>query len=210
MALALSGILLSSGSLAMADPARVAALGDSLVQGYGLPQGQGFVPQMQAWLDQHGIEAELVNAGVSGDTTAGGLARVDWTLSEDPDALIVSLGGNDVLRGLDPAAARGNLDGILTAAQQRQIPVLLIGIAAPNNYGADYKTEFEAIYPDLAAKYGALLHANFLQALTEMTDQSAAAARYLQADGLHPNAEGVRLIVESIGPKVAELVEKAD
>ncbi len=138
-----------------------------------------------------------------------GLARVDWTLSADVDALIVSLGGNDVLRGLDPAVSRINLDGILAAAKVRDIPVLLIGVAAPGNYGADYKAEFDAVFPALSKTYGTLLYPNFLQALAEMPDRSETIARYFQPDGLHPNAAGVELIVKSIGPSVAELAELA-
>ncbi len=207
MAVIFVGSVLMTSYDAVAQPATVTAFGDSLVQGYGLPDGQGFVPQLQAWLDAHDVNATIVNAGVSGDTTAGGLARVDWTLTGDVDALIVSFGGNDVLRGLDPSQARVNLDGILAAANDRGIPVLLIGIAAPGNYGADYKSSFEAIYPALAEKYGALLYPNFLKVLADLPDRTAAIARYFQPDRLHPNAEGVRLIVESIGPKVADLVE---
>ena len=125
------------------------------------------------------------------------------------DALIVALGGNDVLRGLDPAVSRANLDGILQAAQARQIPVLLVGMSAPGNYGADYKAQFDAIYPDLAPQYGALLHPDFLQAITSQPDRAAALATYMQPDGLHPNAAGVALIVEDIGPAVLDLVKAA-
>ncbi len=197
------------GETARAEPVTIAVLGDSLVQGYGLPPDQGFVPHMQDWLDSNGIEAELLNAGVSGDTTAGGLSRVEWTLTPEVEALIVSLGGNDVLRGLDPAAARANLEAILDIAAAREVPVLLIGIGAPGNYGADYRIAFEAIYPALAQSHGTLLFDDFLSPLTRLPDRAGVVARYFQPDRLHPNAEGVGLIVESIGPSVAELVRLA-
>jgi acyl-CoA thioesterase-1 len=188
----------------------IAALGDSLTQGYGLPPDDGFVPQLQRWLDAQGAgEATILNAGVSGDTTQGGLSRVDWTLTPEVDALIVALGGNDLLRGIDPAVARANLAGIMQAAQAREIPVLLVGMTAPGNYGADYKAAFDAIYPDLAQRYGALLHPDFLGALAAEPDRAAALAAYMQPDGLHPSAAGVALIVEDIGPSVLDLVTQA-
>jgi acyl-CoA thioesterase-1 len=187
----------------------IAALGDSLTQGYGLPPDDGFVPQLQRWLVAQGADATVLNAGVSGDTTQGGLSRVDWTLTPDVDALIVALGGNDILRGIDPAVSRANLDGILQATKARDIPVLLVGMSAPGNYGPDYKTQFDAIYPDLAAQYGALLHPDFLKAITLQPDQPAALATYMQPDGLHPSAAGVALIVEDIGPAVLDLVKAA-
>ncbi|MGI1660868.1 arylesterase [Palleronia sp. KMU-117] len=202
--------LLIAGGAVQAEPVTVAALGDSLTQGYGLPPDQGFVPQLQRWLDAQGAEAALINAGVSGDTTAGGLARIDWTLTPDVGALIVTLGGNDMLRGLDPAEAKANLAGILQAAQRRGLPVLLIAMAAPSNYGPDYKAAFDAAYADLAADYGALLHPNFLRALTAEADLATAFERYMQPDGIHPNAEGVALIVEDVGPSVLQLLALTD
>lgn len=188
----------------------IAALGDSLTQGYGLPQGEGFVPQMQAWLNERGADARLINAGVSGDTTAGGRARVDWTLTPEVDGMIVALGGNDLLRGIDPATSRANLDAILDAAKAGDVPVLLVGMTAPGNFGPDYKAEFDAIYPGLAEAHGALLAEDFLGALTAIEDRESALERYMQDDGIHPNAEGVALIVEALGPKVLELVERAE
>jgi acyl-CoA thioesterase-1 len=192
-----------------AEPVTVAALGDSLTQGYGLPQEDGFVPQLQAWLEAQGTPAAMVNAGVSGDTTAGGLSRVDWTLTPEVDALIVALGGNDLLRGIDPSVSRANLDGILQKAQERGLPVLLIGLEAPGNYGPDYKAAFDAIYPELAQTYGALHVDSFLGALTARSDQAQAVRDYMQSDGIHPNAEGVALIVEALGPRVQELIARA-
>ncbi|MDF3351738.1 arylesterase [Sulfitobacter sp. KE34] len=202
------------GSAARAEEVVIAALGDSLTQGYGLPAEEGFVPQLQGWLDAEGVEAKILNAGVSGDTTAGGLARVDWTLTPEVDAMIVTLGGNDLLRGLDPAQARGNMDGILSAAKKAEVEVLLVGMSAPGNYGAGYKAEFEGLYPDLAEAYGTLFYPDFFTGLLAEEKKAASARsetvqRYFQGDGIHPNAEGVALIVEDIGPAVAELAARA-
>jgi acyl-CoA thioesterase-1 len=194
---------------AQADPVRITAFGDSLVQGYGLPQGQGWVPQLQGWLDAQGEEVELINAGVSGDTTAGGAARIDWTLADTPDALIVALGGNDLLRGLAPEESRRNLTAIMEAAEAKALPVLLVGIQAPGNYGADFKESFDGIYPDLAARFDALLHPDSLAGIRAATGNDIqAAGAYLQDDGIHPNAEGVALNVAAIGPKVQQLIEQ--
>lgn len=184
----------------------IAALGDSLTAGYGLPAEEGFVPRLQDWLTRNGADVELRNAGVSGDTTQGGLSRVGWTLTEDVDAMIVALGGNDMLRGIDPAVARANLDGILDAADAAGVEVLLIGITAPGNYGAAYKRDFDAIYPALAEAHGALLGPSFLEPLQHLEDP----LRYMQPDGIHPNAEGVERIVEGLGPSVLELVNRID
>jgi acyl-CoA thioesterase-1 len=197
------------GGPAAAEPLTLVALGDSLTQGYGLPPEEGFVPQLQAWLRARGAEVEVVNAGVSGDTTAGGRARLDWTLAGEVDALIVALGGNDVLRGIDPAASRANLSAIMEGARARGLPVLLVGMKAPGNYGPDYKAAFDAIYPDLAAAYGADLIGSFFDPLLAGGDDAAAAAAFMQPDGIHPNAEGVARIVEAFGPRVLALLERA-
>ncbi len=202
------------GSAAQAEEVVIAALGDSLTQGYGLPAEEGFVPQLQAWLDAEGVEAKIVNAGVSGDTTAGGRARVDWTLTPEVDAMIVTLGGNDMLRGLDPAQARGNIDDILAAAKSAEVEVLLVGMSAPGNYGAGYKADFEALYPDLAEAHGTQFYPDFFTGLLAEEKGAASARsetiqRYFQGDGIHPNAEGVALIVEDIGPAVAKLAAQA-
>lgn len=187
-----------------ADEVVIAALGDSLTQGYGLPADQGFVPQLEAWLRAAGHDVRLINAGVSGDTTAGGLARIDWTLTEDVQALIVTLGGNDLLRGLPPEAARANLAGILQAAEEAGVAVLLIGMEAPLNYGPDYKAAFDAIYPDLAAEFGTLYAESFLAPITAAPDLRV----LMQADGIHPNAAGVVLIVDALGPEVEALIAR--
>lgn len=193
---------------ALADEVTVAALGDSLTQGFGLVAERGFVPQLETWLADRGAAVRVLNAGVSGDTTAGGLSRIDWTLTEDVDALIVALGGNDVLRGLPPEAARDNLNGILEAADSRGIPVLLVGITAPPNYGPDYKAAFEAIYPDLSEIYGTLLYPDFLAPL--LADRERALREWMQPDGIHPNAAGVALIVEAMGPSVLDLIARVE
>lgn len=206
--LALAALLLAPLAAA-ATPKELVAFGDSLTAGYGLAPDDGFVPQLQHWLDAHGAGVTVVNAGVSGDTTAGGLARIDWTLSAPVDAMIVTLGGNDVLRGLPPGEARANLDAILTKADGRGIPVLLVPIEAPGNYGPDYKAEFDAIYADLAAKHGALLAGPFLAPILSLPDRQKALADYIQPDGLHPNAKGVALVVAALGPKVLELLARA-
>jgi acyl-CoA thioesterase-1 len=200
-----SAIALSVSTCAvLAEPVTVVALGDSLTAGLGLPQEDGFVPQMQAWLAAQGADVVLVNAGVSGDTTAGGLARLDWSLTPEVDALMVTLGGNDLLRGIDPANSRANLEAILKAAQGRGLPVLLVGMKAPGNYGPEYQAQFDAIYPELAATYGALLAGSFFAPLG--SENPATLGEFMQADGLHPNAVGVGKIVAGLGPRLLDLV----
>lgn len=195
-------------SPALAAPATIVALGDSLTAGYGLPAEDGLVPQLQAWLRARGHDVTIVNAGVSGDTTAGGLARLDWSLAPETDALIVTLGGNDMLRGLAPSEARANLDQILKRATAKGLPVLLVGLAAPRNYGPDYKAEFDAIYPDLAKTYGTLLDRNLFAPLVATGADPASVAPYFQSDGIHPNKQGVAVIVEALGPQVEELMTR--
>jgi acyl-CoA thioesterase-1 len=192
--------LVLSGLPASAETLRLVALGDSLTHGYGLAQDEGFVPQLQRWLTGQGAEVEVVNMGVSGDTTAGGRARLDWALADGADAVLLELGGNDLLRGIDPATSRANLDDMLAELGRRDIPVLLAGLEAPLNYGPDYKEAFEAMYAELAEAHGAILYASFLAGVRP---------EMMQPDGIHPNAEGVAAIVAAIGPKVLELLERA-
>ncbi|NCO86179.1 MAG: arylesterase [Rhodobacterales bacterium] len=196
---------------AQAETVTLAALGDSLTQGYGLPQEDGFVPQLEAWLRAQGADVVVINAGVSGDTTAGGLARVDWTLTPEVDAMIVALGGNDFLRGIDPANSRANLRGILEVAQARDVAVLLVGLEASGNYGADFKRDFDSMYGDLAAEFDVPLVASFFDGLADAAAGDLAAARmaYMQADGIHPNREGVARIVAAMGPAVLALIAPA-
>lgn len=184
-------------------PLRILAIGDSLVQGYGLAQGEGLVPQLRRWLAEHDAPpVDLVNMGVSGDTTAGGLARLDWALAEGADAVILEFGANDMLRGLPPAEARANLDAMLTALDKRGVPVLLLGMRAPANYGPDYQAAFDAIYPELAARHGALLNPWFFEG-------AEGDPAKLQPDGLHPAAGFVTEIANRLGPLVLELIGRA-
>ncbi|RBP92811.1 acyl-CoA thioesterase-1 [Rhodobacter sp. 140A] len=194
---------------AAAEMPEVLAFGDSLTQGYGLMPGEGLVPQLQGWLATQGTEVQVVNAGVSGDTTAGGRARIDWSLTPGIDAVIVELGGNDLLRGLPPAAARANLDAILATVTARGLPVLLVGLPAPGNYGPAYKAEFDAIWPALAAKYHALLLLDLLAPIAALPPEERAARGLMQGDNIHPSAAGVKLVVAALGPKVLELLAKA-
>ena len=196
-------------SPAMAAKLVLVALGDSLTAGYGLPQEQGFVPQLQDWLAKQGQVVTVSNAGVSGDTTAGGLSRLDWSLVPGTSALIVNLGGNDLLRGLDPANTTANLDKILAGAKTRHLPVLLVGLKALNNYGPDYKAQFDAIYPALAQKYGVALYPDYFAMLKSDPNQNLSRAEYMQADGIHPNAAGVAKIVDDLGPHVLDLLKQA-
>ncbi|OUS07288.1 hypothetical protein A9Q96_07290 [Rhodobacterales bacterium 52_120_T64] len=187
------------------DTFTIIAFGDSLTRGYGLPEDQGFVPQLQAWLTANGGKnITVVNAGLSGDTTAGGLARIDWTLTDDVDAVIVALGGNDMLRGIWPSSSHENLDGIVALLTERDLPVLLVGLPAPTNFGPEFKAEFDAMYPAVATKYEALLYRYFFDGFGTAQD-TAAISQYMQDDATHPNAEGVLLIVAHMGPMVLEL-----
>lgn len=193
----------------IAEPLTLVAFGDSLTAGYGLPTDQGFVPQLQSWLTAQGEDVTVINAGVSGDTTAGGVSRLEWTLTPEVDAMIVTLGGNDLLRGIDPATSRANLDTIVQAATDAGLPVLLVGMQAPGNYGPEYKASFDAIYPDLSATYQTLLAPSFFAGLTNDVQDPLAAAAFMQPDGIHPNAEGVAKIVTNLGPQVRDLLALA-
>ncbi len=191
------------------DDVFVLAFGDSLTQGYGLPASDGFTPQLQAWLHAQGRNITVINGGVSGDTTAGGAGRIDWSLTDEIDAVIVALGGNDALRGLPVNAARSNLDSILNTIQARNIPVILVGIHAPDNFGATYADEFDAMYVELAKARNVALFTDFLQGIIETGDRQMILRTYLQADALHPNAEGVKLIVARMGPEILRMLTSA-
>lgn len=180
-------------------PIHIVVIGDSLTAGYGLLDKDGFVPRLQAALAAKGIAAEVANAGVSGDTASDGLARLDWSVPQGTDAVIVELGANDMLRGIKPEVTRNALDAILRRLTERHIAVMLCGMRAAPNLGPDYGQAFEHVYPDLAAKYGVLLYPFFL-------DGVAADLSLAQHDGLHPNAAGVEVIVQRILPKVQEFV----
>ena len=209
-----AGVLALALAVSVAGPASagsltLTAMGDSLTQGYGLPAEEGFVPVLEGWLRDRGHAVEVINAGVSGDTTAGGLARMDWTLADEPDAMIVALGGNDLLRGIDPANSRDNLDGILAAANGAGVPVLLAGLPAPGNYGPDFRRDFGGMFGELAAEWGAIHYPDFLGPIGEKATQGLSLSDLMQDDRIHPNAEGVRQIVEAIGPEVERLLDRA-
>jgi acyl-CoA thioesterase-1 len=185
-----------------ARPVKIVALGDSLTAGLGLPAEAAFPVRLERALLGRGLTVEIVNAGVSGDTAADGLARLDWSVPDDTDAVILELGANDALRGLDPARTRAALDAILRRLVERRIAVLLAGMRAPPNLGVDYTKSFDAMYPDLAATYGVVFYPFFL-------DGVAADARLNQGDGIHPTAAGVDVIVGRVLPKAEELVGRA-
>jgi len=176
-------------------PIKMVVLGDSLSAGLGLSASSAFPARLQKSLAANGIVVEMINAGVSGDTSSGGRDRLDWSVPEGTEAVIVELGANDALRGTDPKVTRAALTDILTRLKSRKIAVLLCGMLAPPNYGSDYSARFNAIYPDLAKSFGVPLYPFFLEGV-------AADARLNQADGLHPTAEGVDVIVKNILPTV--------
>jgi acyl-CoA thioesterase-1 len=188
-------LLLLAAPVAAKDRPRIVAFGDSLSAGYGLAPEEAFPAQLQTRLKTLGVDAEVVNAGVSGDTTAGGLARLDWALADRPDVVLVELGANDALRGLDPGAAKANLEKILAGIEAKGAKPLLLGMLALGNWGRDYEEQFNAIYPALAAEHRVPLYPFFLDGVAQDPALN-------QPDGLHPNAEGVARIVERIAPFV--------
>ena len=174
-------------------------LGDSLSAGYGLPAGAAFPERLAVALKDKGIAVDMINAGVSGDTASGGLGRLDWSIPDGTDAVILELGANDALRGLDPALTRKALDTALTKLKERKITVLLAGMMAPRNMGPDYVKTFDGMYAALAAAHGAILYPFFLEGV-------AGDSKLNQPDGLHPTAAGIDIIVKNILPKVEELI----
>lgn len=200
LTISLAGILAAPAASAERT-LRLVAVGDSLTAGYGLPAKDSFPAQLEALLRQRGLDVQLINAGVSGDTTSGGLARFDWSVPEGTDGVILELGANDALRGLDPVAAEKALDVMLSRLQERRIPVLLAGMYAPRNLGPEYVTAFDAIYPRLAEKYGTVFYPFFLEGMMGVPALDL-------GDGLHPNAEGVNVIARGILPKVEELITR--
>ncbi len=195
-------IAAATPALAQAAPTTLLALGDSLTAGYGLPQSQGFVPRLEAALRAKGRDVRVVNGGVSGDTMAGGLSRLDWLLAENPRAAIVALGANDGLRGLPVPRMAQALDAILDRLAARRVAVLLAGMHAPPNLGADYGRAFHAVYTEAAAKRGLPLFPFFL-------DGVAGERALNQADGIHPNARGVEEMVRRILPATEDLLDRA-
>ena len=201
MALAGMMALMPVSSIMATGQPVLMVLGDSLVAGHGLPQDEAFPNVLGRLLKKDGFDVEVVNAGVSGDTTAGGLARLDWSLASKPDAAIIVLGGNDLLRGLEPAASYRNLEGIIEQLAANQIEVLLAGMQAPRNLGADYANEFDAIYDRLAKRHKILFYPFFL-------DGVALQPAMNQPDGMHPNEQGVAYIATKILPLVKTLLSK--
>ena len=180
---------------AAAKPVSMVVLGDSLSAGFGLPADAAFPARLEKALKSNGIDVNIGNAGVSGDTSSGGRDRLDWSVPEGTEAVILELGANDALRGTDPEVTRAALSDILTRLKARGVAVLLCGMLAPPNYGSDYATRFDAIYPELAKSFGVPLYPFFLEGV-------AADAKLNQADGMHPTAEGVDVIVKNILPTV--------
>ena len=185
---------------------QILAFGDSLTAGYGLGPGEGFTDQLQTWLrDREGLRVHITNAGVSGDTTMGGRSRLDWALAPvkggKPDLVLLALGGNDGLRGVAPDVTQNNMDAMVKTLTQRGIPVMVLGMLAPPNLGPEYAAEFDAIYPGLAATYQVPLYPFFL-------DGVAADPVLNQSDGIHPNADGVKIIVGKIGPFIANYLQQ--
>jgi acyl-CoA thioesterase-1 len=192
-------LIVAGAGQVLAAPVKILALGSSLTQGYGLPPGTEFTVQLQAALKKAGIDAVVTNAGVSGDTSAGGLARLDWSLGDHPDAVILEMGSNDMLRGIAPGETEKNLRAVLDKLKAAHVRVLLTGMHAQRNLGADYVKQFDAIYPRLAKDYDVLFYPFFL-------DGVALNPKLNQADGMHPNPAGVKVVVARMLPFVSKLV----
>ncbi|MFN3347859.1 arylesterase [Pseudorhodoplanes sp.] len=202
--LALAGfaaVLIAPAAAQDKAPLKIVALGDSLTAGYGLPATDTFPARLQRSLQAKGYNVEIENAGVSGDTASGGLSRLDWSIPDGTDAVIVELGANDMLRGVDPKVTRQALDDILARLKERDIPVLFAGMRAAPNLGAEFVRAYDAIFPELAQKYDVVFYPFFL-------DGVAAQAQLALRDGMHPNADGVRAIVDGILPKAEELIAR--
>lgn len=196
-----AAVIMTAGLSGAAAQQKLMVYGDSLVAGYGLDAGLGFPEQLQSALTASGRDIRVLNAGVSGDTTAGGLARLDWALADRPDAVIIVLGGNDLLRGLNPEQTRANLQAMLSRLRTDGIAVLLCGMLAPVNLGPDYRQQFDSLYPDLATEFGIDLYPFFLDGVALDPDLNL-------PDGLHPNPQGVAIITTRILPYVVRLLDK--
>ncbi|HEX2890325.1 arylesterase [Vineibacter terrae] len=186
---------------AQAQPVRIAMLGDSLTAGFGLPPEQALPTRLEQALKAAGRDVSVANHGVSGDTSAGGLARLDWTLGDKPKLVIVALGANDALRGLDPDETEKNLDAIITRTKAAGATVLLCGMKAPRNYGPEYVAKFDGLYERLAAKHGVALLPFLLDGVAMVQDLN-------QADGIHPNAKGVDAVVSHLAPAVLKVLDE--
>ena len=200
LAAALAALCLFFGQTAAAAPARVLMLGDSLTAGYGLPAAESLPSQLESLLKNQGLDVLILNGGVSGDTTAGGLARLDWALADNPAYALLALGANDALRGLSPDKAYENLDVIITRLKAKKVKVMILGMLAPLNLGRDYRESFDAIFPKLAAKHNVPLYPFLL-------DGVALEPKLNQRDGIHPNADGVKIIVGRLAPLVKQFLE---
>jgi acyl-CoA thioesterase-1 len=198
--MAVLAVLLGMVGPVRAAPLRILVLGDSLAAGYGLAEPDSFPAQLAAALAAQGVEVKVINGGVSGDTSAGGLARLDWVLADDPQLVILELGANDGLRGLDPKATGANLEAIVARLVAEKRAVLLAGMKAPPNLGGDYGAAFDGLYPAIAARHGIALYPFFLDGV--VTDPSLN-----QDDGIHPNAAGVKVIVQRILPYVVKAID---
>ena len=194
--------LLLSIQVVFAKPVTLLALGDSLTSGLGLEASEAFPAKLEAALKSRYPDLKIINGGVSGDTAADGLARLDWVLTDEVGGLIVELGANDALRGLDVAQTETALNGIMAKAQLRKLPVLILGMKAPPNMGPEYVAQFDGLYPQLAKKYQALLYPFYLDGVAANGDLN-------QSDGIHPNGRGVDVIVSKVMPSVEELIGKA-
>ena len=195
-------LLATAGTAAAPAGSRATVIldfGDSLTAGYGLPESQSFPARLEAWLHRRGIAADVVNAGVSGDTTAGGLARLDWALADKPNLVILALGANDALRGIDPATVRANLDKMMRKIEAAGARLLVLGMRAPPNWGEAYRRDFDRIFPDLAQAHRVPLYPFILEGVVMQPQLN-------QPDGLHPNARGVAVMVDHIGPVVARVL----
>lgn len=187
-------------SSARAEPLKIVGFGDSLMAGFGLGPDEGFTQKLEAALRAKGHDVTVTNAGVSGDTSSGGLSRLDWSVPDGTQLVILELGANDMLRGVSPAITQKNLDAMLAKLRQRKIAVLLAGMRAAPNLGADYQSSFDAIFPKLAEKYGVPLYPFFLEGV-------AGDATFQLEDGLHPNAKGIDRMVERILPEVEKAID---
>ena len=200
---AIAGSLAAAAAPALADPLRGVAFGDSLVAGYQLGPGEAFPERLEAALRDRGHDVEIANAGVSGDTTSGGLARLGWSVPDGTDFVILELGANDALRGISPEVTRENLDAMIARLQERGMDVILAGMLAPPNMGDDYADDFNAIFPDLAEKHGVPLYPFFLDGVATREDR-------LLGDGMHPNPDGVDAMVERFLPLMEDYLAGRD
>ncbi|MCB1418523.1 MAG: arylesterase [Notoacmeibacter sp.] len=202
-AMVFAALILLIARPGLAEPVRIVAFGDSLMAGYQLGPDEGFVPQLQKALAEAGIDAVVENAGVSGDTTSGGLSRLDWSVADGTDLVILELGANDALRGISPEITRQNLDAMIARLKERGLAVLLAGMIAPPNMGTEYGAAFNPVFAELAEKHGVPLYPFFL-------DGVAATPSLQLADGMHPNPAGVARIVEGIMPLLLATIKKMD